>query len=108
MAISGHFLADADEFLSDFADSATYTTTGGVVSSVDGIFADASKDLTPGMMPVENQEPTFFCKTSDVVSAVNGETFVIDGTTYYQIKNDPDGTGFSRITLSKDTPHGKQ
>jgi len=41
-------------------------------------------------------------KTSDVSVLVSGSTLVIGGVTYYVEKNEPDGTGISILTLSKD------
>ena len=90
---------DTDEF----GASATFTdVSAGTSSTVKGIFDKDSQEII-GMSDVGIMEdvPTFHCVTTDVSSAIFDDTLVIDSTTYKIKKIEPDGTGMTKLTLSK-------
>jgi hypothetical protein len=45
--------------------------------------------------------PLFQTLTSNVSSATQGDTLVVSGTTYYVMRAEPDGTGYTTLILSK-------
>lgn len=88
--------------LDDFADSATYTPTGGSASTVLGIFDNpqASRNATD-MMDITIPAPQFVCRTADVPNAADGDTIVIRSVTYNVRVVLTDGTGVSTLLLEK-------
>lgn len=86
----------------DFAESASYTPAGGSASTIYVIFDNEFALSTVGV-GYENLAPQVLAKTSDVSGATNGATIVINSVTYYVIGVEPDGTGISRLILSKNT-----
>ena len=87
---------------SDFAQSASYTPSGGSAATIYVIF-DNEFSLSNIGIGFENSAPQVMAKTSDVSAATNGATIVIDSVTYYVIGVEPDGTGVTRLILSKNT-----
>jgi len=95
---------DIDIFFAtaDFAKTATYSPAVGTAISIRLIF-DAPFSLTSAQgIEYQSDKPVATCKTSDVPSAGEGDTLTIDGTVYKIAEVEPDGTGFTRIILSKD------
>lgn len=88
--------------LDDFADSATYTPTGGSASTVLGIFDNpqAGRNATD-MMDITIPAPQFVCRTADVPNAADGDHIVIRSTTYHVRVVLTDGTGVSTLILEK-------
>lgn len=102
----GDFLGDLDVFLNtaEFAEQATYTKFGSGPVVVKVIF-DAP--YTPSTATGSEQEPenslaSCLGKTSDFEGAGNKDTLAIAGITFnvYEVK--PDGTGLTRVMLTKD------
>ncbi len=89
--------ADLDVFFNtnDFAVSATLA--GG--STIKVIF-DRNPEVA--LSGIEGAKIVVQAKTSDVSALVAGSTMVIASVTYYILKNEPDGTGVSILTLSED------
>ena len=88
---------------SDFAQSATYTPSGGSGSTINGVFdaADGLVDLG-GRVGVTAGDPQFHCRTSDVSSAAEGDALVT-GSTNYTIRDViDDGTGMTTLMLEAD------
>jgi hypothetical protein len=50
----------------------------------------------------QSDAPVATCKTSDIPTAADGDTLTIDSVVYKIADAQPDGTGFSRLILSKD------
>ena len=48
---------------------------------------------------VESNDPHFFCRTSDVSSAANGDVIVVVGVTYTVRNIEDDGTGTTTLEL---------
>ena len=88
---------------SDFAQTATYTPSGGSASTINGIFdnGDGLVDLG-GRVGVTAGDPSFVCRTSDVSSAAEGDALVT-GSTNYTIRDViDDGTGMTTLVLEAD------
>jgi len=67
----------------DFAVSATFTdVSAGSSSTVKGVFQNESANVEVGEIEVEATSPMFICALSDVSSAVENDTFVINSVTY--------------------------
>jgi len=86
---------DLNRFFNDFAVVATLS--GG--STINVLF-DRNPEVA--LTAVETADILVTAKTTDVSALVAGDTLVIGGVTYYVEKNEPDGTGISILTLSKD------
>lgn len=88
--------------LDDFADSATYTPTGGSASTVLGIFdaPQASRNATD-ILDITIPAPQFVCRTADVPNAADGDTIVIRTVSYRVRVVLTDGTGVSTLLLEK-------
>ncbi len=98
--------ADRLQFLDtdEFAVEATYTpVTGGGSSTVKGIFDAASTSLEIGIeVAVASTAPQFHTRTADLTNGGRqGDTFVIEGTTYKAVNIEPDGTGFTIVRLAR-------
>ena len=73
-----HFTNDRD-----FGVSATFTdVSAGSSSSVKGIFDNESALVEARGVEVESTAPIFICALSDVSSAVEDDTFLINSVTY--------------------------
>lgn len=95
---------DLDIFFSnsDVAKTATYTPAVGTAKPVQVIF-DAPFGLTSAQgIDYQSDVPAVTIKTSDVPSVGEGDTLTIDGVVFKVKEIQPDGTGISRIILSKD------
>jgi len=61
-----------------------------------------NRNAEVGLMGIESAKIIIEAKTSDVVSLITGDWIAIGEILYYVIKNEPDGTGVSYLTLSED------
>lgn len=96
---------DIDNLLfTDSAVDAVYTPQGGQAASIKVIFDNQYQtiELLDGGVGVESTSPSILCRTSDISGVKHGDTLVISGTTYYITGVQPDGTGITRLMLSKD------
>jgi|SRR5579859_3298633 len=85
--------------LVDWGDTATIQ---GITGTVTGIFDDKYQVISADGETIDSAAPMFLCRTSDVPGVVNGQTCQIDGGTTYKIRSvQPDGTGMTRLILSK-------
>jgi hypothetical protein len=50
----------------------------------------------------QNTSPIAVCRTSDIPDALDTCTLIVDGVTYTVREVQPDGTGITRLILSKD------
>jgi hypothetical protein len=88
---------------SPFTKSATYTPSEGAAKTVTVIF-DAPFQLTSAQgLEYQNAEPQCLVATSDVADANDQATILIDAVTYKVREVQPDGTGITRLILSRDT-----
>lgn len=81
--------------------SVTYTPSGGSASTINGILNNEYELVDVGDVGVENQVPVLTVKSSDVPSIAQGDSFVIDSTTYQSVIIRPDGTGITEIVLEE-------
>ena len=103
MAVEGNTERAVFLATSDFAQSATYTPSGGSGSSINGVFdnGDGLVDLG-GRVGVTAGDPQFVCRTSDVSSAVEGDALVTGGVDYTVRDVIDDGTGMTTLMLETD------
>lgn len=102
------FQENLREFLKDFGKKIVFTLEGGTVIDKDingndllGIFDKAYASAEMGYMAVENPKPTLTCVKEDVATIARSASVLIEGEgTYNVLTNTPDGTGFTKITLS--------
>ena len=67
----------------DFAVTATFTdVSAGASSSVKGIFDNETELIDIGDVEVEAKSSRFVCAYSDITTAVEDDTFLINGTTF--------------------------
>lgn len=89
-------------FLTDWGEAVTYTVQGGSSVVITGIFDnDFSVVDAGGDFGFASQMPRLVVRTSDVVNATEGDTFVISGVTYLSRLVQDDGTGMTVIQLEK-------
>lgn len=91
-----------DIILNDFAVDAAFSHAGGAASNIKIIFDNDFKAINLITGEVELAGPQAICKTSDVSTAIHGDTLVINSITYYIIGIQPDGTGITILILSRD------
>ena len=84
---------------SPFASAVTFTH-GVTVATIYVVFRRAGAVVQVGEMEVQTAAPTARCKTSDVASAVNGDTLAVGGTTYYVIRVEPINNEETLVYLS--------
>lgn len=88
--------------LADFGEAVTYTPTGGVATTITAIFDNAYEQVDAGgTVSFAVQQPRLMCKTSDVATAVEGDTFVVNSVTYLATVIMDDGIGMTEIMLEK-------
>jgi len=90
---------DRTLLLADFGITATVTPSGGSASDITVIFDNEYIDVDIGEAGVQSTQPKFLCKTTDVSSLTEGDTAVINSTTYYIQTIQQDGTGMSEVFL---------
>lgn len=84
----------------DFGSAATYTPSGGSASTINGIFdKDYALAAIGDGVGVGSNDPRFICRTSDVSSAANGDTIVVNSVTYTVRNVEDDGTGITTLEL---------
>lgn len=89
-------------FLLDWGETVTYTVQGGQAVSITGILDnDFNVVETGGDFGFATQMPRLVVRTSDVVNASEGDTFVIGGITYLSRVVQDDGTGMTVIQLER-------
>jgi len=93
---------DISTFYGDEWTSTATLTHGVTVSSISVIFDRAGAVVQVGEMEVQTAAPLARCKTSDVSTAVRGDTLVVGGTTYYVKNREPINNEESILHLSTD------
>ena len=90
---------DLDIFLDDdeFAVDVIFNSV-----TIQGIFDNEFIEAVEGEMGIETTVPQCQFKTSDVSTAVHGDTMIINSIDYNIIGIQPDGTGMTLILLSED------
>ena len=86
------FTEDFSEF-TDTDDFGVTATVGGV--DVDGILDKEYVEVAGA----QGYAPVFVCAEADVSSVAEGASYAIGTTTYYQVRQEPDGTGMTTVIL---------
>jgi hypothetical protein len=87
---------------SPFTLAATYTASGDAPKQITVIF-DAPFQLTSAQgVEYQNAEPQCLARTSDVADANDQATILINTITYKVREVQPDGTGITRLILTRD------
>lgn len=88
--------------LADFGQSIPYTPLGGSPVNITAIFDNSYEAVDAGGgVSFAMQQPRLTCRTSDVLNAVEGDTFSINGATYKVVIVMPDGTGITELMLER-------
>lgn len=88
----------------DFARPAVLTMSGRSPKKIKIVFNEPGAEIMLNEQQVITTDPSALCITSDVEYAAQSDTLKMGSTTYYILKNLPQGDGTSIITLSKDAP----
>jgi hypothetical protein len=87
--------------LTDFGQSVSYTHNK-LTTTITAIFDNQFVEVdSGGEVGFAIQQPRLTCRTSDVSECVEGDSFVISGTTYLSRIVQDDGTGMTMIVLEK-------
>jgi hypothetical protein len=84
-------------FFTDFAVEASYNGASILV-----LFDAAFKLVNAFTGGIESSSPQAVCKDTDIVGMQHGDQLVIRDVVYYVTGIEPDGTGITVLTLSKD------
>ena len=89
------------ELLEDFGVSATYTDTSAASSSTVTVLFRSDFEVVDvgGGVSVESSAPVLHVRSSDVSSIAQGDTFVVDSTTYTVTSVEPDNEGMTVCRL---------
>lgn len=102
MAFVDTILSDLTTVLADFGTVVTRHKRDGSTPTLTGIFDEAVQVVSPETMSVETTEPQLVCETADISDMDKStETLTINGVDYRVIGVEPDGTGLTRLRLSK-------
>ena len=95
---------DVDAFFdeADFTTDAIYINPSGTKKDIKVIFLAAHSMSQIGDTMVENLAPQATCKSTDVSDATKATKLEIDSVVYKVYQPQPDGTGITRLILSKD------
>ncbi len=99
MTFKDDLLNDLDIFFNDdeFAIEVTYNLV-----TFNGIYDNAFIEDQQGQIQIETLEPQIMVKTSDVTGLTHGETMTVNSVAYKVKEIQPDGTGITRILLTRD------
>jgi hypothetical protein len=104
--MSGAFLTGDLTALFDtdaFADTATYTPSGGSASTIYGILDDEDLELEMGDgRRVLQASAKFTCASSDVTGVAEGDALTVGGSDYTVAYSKDDGTGVIELYLEVD------
>jgi len=92
----------------DFAESVTYTPSGGSGSAVKGHFEEYFQVVDPVDAGVVTTHPAFIGKTEDMSTAKKGDTITRSSVTYNVLRAEKDGmgnNGMITLILSRDAIH---
>ena len=86
--------------LADFGEAATWTPTGGSAATLTALFQKEHEEVdTGGAVSIVMSHPRVTCRTADVSTAAEGDTFAIGGVTYTVRVVMTDGTGMTQLVL---------
>ena len=92
---------DRSLLLADFGEAATWTPTGGSAATLTALFQKEHEEVdTGGAVSIVMSHPRVTCRTADVSTAAEGDTFAIGGVTYTVRVVMTDGTGMTQLVLA--------
>ena len=86
----------------DFSVAATWTPAGQSAQTVNGIFDRSYVDVEIGETIIQEYQLTFICQSADLTSpaqVAEGDSIIINSTTYTVVSEETDGTGVSLLKL---------
>jgi len=103
MSFQTEMTTDLDTFISvnEFAKAVTIRPAGCIAIVTTGIFTEAFQLLNEGTGQVETTAPDVLVKSSLLTNVGHGDLVTIDAVDYAIIGQEPDGTGFTRLVLSR-------
>ena len=100
-----NIVEDSNEaFMSQFGEEAHYEPVGKLMKKVDVIFNPEPSFLNLEMMTLESGAPSALISTTDAYSLTTGAKLVIDIVTWYVLKFQDAGNGWTHLELTKDAP----
>jgi hypothetical protein len=93
-------MLDTDEFSVEATLAIVPPATEGVV--IKGLFDNGYLQASVLGVGIESREPSFEAKDSNITGLDHGDTLTIAGVVYNIIRIEPDGTGMTKLYLSKD------
>ena len=91
---------DRSLLLVDFGEAGTWTPTSGSAATLTALFQREHEEIdTGGAVSIVMSHPRVTCRTADVSTAAEGDTFAIGGVTYTVRVVLDDGTGMTQLVL---------
>ena len=91
---------DRSLLLADFGEAATWTPTGGSAATLTALFQKEHEEVdTGGAVSIVMSHPRVTCRTADVSTDAEGDTFAIGGVPYTVRVVMTDGTGMTQLVL---------
>ena len=91
---------DRSLLLADFGEAATWTPSGGSAATLTALLSKEHEEVdTGGAVSIVMSHPRVTCRTADVSTAAEGDTFAIGGVTYTVRVVMTDGTGMTQVVL---------
>ena len=91
---------DRSLLLADFGEAATWTPSGGSAATLTALLSKEHEEVdTGGAVSIVMSHPRVTCRTADVSTAAEGDTFAIGGVTYTVRVVMTDGTGMPQLVL---------
>ena len=91
---------DRSLLLADFGEAATWTPSGGSAATLTALLSKEHEEVdTGGAVAIVMSHPRVTCRTADVSTAAEGDTFAIGGVTYTVRVVMTDGTGMTQLVL---------
>ena len=92
--------SDRSLLLADFGEAATWTPTGGSAATLTALLSKEHEEVdTGGAVSIVMSHPRVTCRTADVSTAAEGDSFAIGGVTYTVRVVMTDGTGMTQLVL---------
>lgn len=90
----------------EFAEEVTWTPLTGTAQTIAVLWDDPYRAANPVSGQVEDTAPQCLAPTANIGGMTQGDMITRQGTDYYVIEMQPDGSGITTVVLSKDTLHG--
>lgn len=92
--------SDRSLLLADFGEAATFTPAGGSAAALTALLLKEHESMdTGGSVRIVMTHPRVMCRTADLSTAAEGDSFAIGGVTYTVRVVMDDGTGMTQLEL---------